>query len=225
MTRNINSTVTPVTSTGIPILYKAPSAAGGSHPGVEKQDGSLVNPDTRKLERVRLIGREIVIDLIGAVPKGKTPSCFSKDEWATVQLALSLRNALDDEEDELELEHALSLLEKKPASSSRGGASQELLWDVVALQEINTILSSARLAYWWDSRTKREKLRLGIFCPDFKTAVIVSSLFGDTFRICPRCHKPFFTTATNKMYCSERCQGAHRVARHRFRNKLKKGGR
>jgi len=174
------------------------------------------------------------MNIIEKAPKGKIPKFLTEDEWNSVQIAQSLRNALDDKKDEtkkrgrdeLELERALQLLKVNHVEASRGtrGSAPELLWDVIALEKLDAALSGARLIFWWDGRSENERLSLGIYCHDFKTALIVSCLFGDTFRICPRCRKPFFTQSANKKYCSERCQGAHRVANHRFREKIRKQG-
>jgi len=167
------------------------------------------------------VNREDVLRVLEETPAGKTPRGFREDEWRIVQAAYSLKNALDPknaEKDELELEHAFQLLGINYPTGSRGGRSQEL-WEVVALDKLTDILSSARLIYWIDDRRGKGQLSPGIYCPNFKAAVIVSALFGDSFRICPKCRTVFFGGNT---YCTLKCQGAHRVARHRARQRVKK---
>jgi uncharacterized C2H2 Zn-finger protein len=196
--------VTPVTAESLPVLYKSPEG---------KQDGFGVT-DGNRFRPLRVISREDVLTVLDETPKGKVPGFLKEDEWRVVQAAHSLQNALDG--DKLELEKALTLLNINYPKESHGGASQEL-WDVVALGALAESLSAARLVFWFDDRTN--VMSPGIYCPDFKTAVIVSSLFGDTFHICPKCRKVFFA---EKTYCSLSCQGAHRQARWRASKKTNK---
>jgi uncharacterized C2H2 Zn-finger protein len=204
--RNSKRRVTSVTATGLPVLYKS---LEGKQDGFGVVDGSGFRP-------LRVISREHVLSVLAETPSGKVPRSLSEDEWRVVQAAHSLQNALDAHGDKLELEHAFTLLNINYPKASRGGASEEL-WEVVALGKLAKILSAARLVFWFDDRTNQ--LSPGIYCPDFKTAVIVSSLFGDTFHICPKCRKVFFA---KKTYCSLSCQGAHRQARYRAAKKTSK---
>jgi hypothetical protein len=189
----------------LPVLFKTSEG---------RQDGFAIYPGSRKLTPVMCVNREDVLRVLTESQPGKRPKSFQEQEWNFIQAAHSLRNALgreDGVQDELELEKAFQFLGINYPSTSRGGSAADL-WSVVALDRLGESLSPARLVFWFDDRTN--ELLPGIYCPDFKTAVITSFLLGDEFHICPRCRKVF---TGPKTYCSTRCQGAHRVARFRAR--------
>jgi hypothetical protein len=191
----------------------------------------------------------MVLKMLAETSKGASPGPLTEDEWNILQAAHSLKNAIEND-DGLELARAFDLLKIDYANASRSGDSSDLR-DVVALDQLTKILPAVKLVYWFDDREaqralmelkrlgrrsdersealraelhrviKERRLSPGIYCPDLKTAVIVASLFGDSFRICPKCRKVFFAT---KIYCSPRCEGSHRVARWRARKETRKGG-
>jgi len=200
MKRNIKNGVTSVTAEVLPILI---ATKQGQQDGFG-MDGSRMIP-------VKIVSREQMLALVRETPRGKTPRFLTDDEWRAVQAAHSLRNGL--EGDELELSHAFDLLNLGYSPSSRGGSAQEL-WQVIALQRLAALMSDAKVVFWFDDR--ENQLTPGIFCPNRRAAVILPLLFGDSFHICPRCRKPFFSRNT---YCSTQCQNAHRVARWRKKNR------
>lgn len=96
------------------------------------------------------------------------------------------------------------------------------LHEMLLAQVIGEIMSPARLVYWFNA--KRNRMETGIYCPDLRTAVLVELVIGDSFRICPQCRTTFWGEG-DQVCCSFKCREAHRVARHRARQKTKKGGR
>lgn len=81
-------------------------------------------------------------------------------------------------------------------------------------QFLSKFLSRARFVYWVP--VKSSKPQPAIYCPDLYMAYVVDLLLGRTLRICPHCGTTFKRRKNQpKDYCSLRCQGAHRQARHR----------
>jgi hypothetical protein len=72
-----------------------------------------------------------------------------------------------------------------------------------------------------------ESFRPAIYCPDMKVALYIHNFFiaplaGPGFRICPYDGEQFFQKQPNQDYCCPAHREAHRVARHRAKNKEKK---
>lgn len=97
---------------------------------------------------------------------------------------------------------------------------------------ISLALAKAHLVCWakWrlktaeeDAKTPRRQRRaVGIYCPDYKTAIAAKLILGHV-RICIHCRRPFIptSTSTDQKYCGDSCGAAHRTARSRA-HKLKR---
>src|SRR5262249_44351545 len=92
---------------------------------------------------------------------------------------------------------------------------------------ISYALAGARLVCWqhWklataetDKRPRYLKRAMGIYCPDYKTAVSAKMILGSV-RICFRCHRPFIAERPKHNCCSGEGRDAHRLARWRARKK------
>lgn len=84
-------------------------------------------------------------------------------------------------------------------------------------QIVSKVTDGARIVLWFSEKNKT--FLPGIFCPDWKTAVFVHSVFG-RIRSCPKCNTLFIPPKRDMLYCSPAHREAHRVARWRA---LKKG--
>lgn len=96
-------------------------------------------------------------------------------------------------------------------------------------QLISHALANARLVCWghWKLATAERDARrplhqrraIGIYCPDWKTAIVAKMILG-SIRICFRCHKPFIAKRPKQNCCIAGCREAHRLARWRAKKKL-----
>jgi hypothetical protein len=81
-------------------------------------------------------------------------------------------------------------------------------------------LKSVRLVMWFAE--KEGRFLPALYCPDWKTAAFAFTFTGG-IRVCqnPKCSK-VFVGKDNVTYCKPPCREAHRVARWRHRQELKK---
>ena len=69
-----------------------------------------------------------------------------------------------------------------------------------------------------DRRSLRERRAIGLYCPDYKTAIAAKMILGN-IRVCFRCKRAFIAKRPKQNCCSAECREAHRVARWRARKK------
>ena len=99
---------------------------------------------------------------------------------------------------------------------------------------VNQQLCPARLVYWrigknfdlFDPNShamvKVPQFGLGIFCPDYKTAMIVKLMLSKLVRVCPYCGGMFEPRRSDQLYCSARHRDAQRLARWREEQERKR---
>jgi hypothetical protein len=202
--------------------------------------GTLVDAETGFLKTLRVVARGEV--------SGKLRAAFSEDQLDWFIAIASLIDALRKNDNYaakkffarlLVLYHDAKTLHPKPRKTRSEKDEEVQLTHPEAEQLLRTkpelsavwvtrflgkFLSRARLVYW--VRNGSSTPEPGMYCPDFYMAIVVHVLLGRAFRICPHCGVTFATGRPKqpKNYCSLRCQGAHRVARFRARNKNEKEG-
>jgi len=94
--------------------------------------------------------------------------------------------------------------------------------------QVSQALDSVRLVLWWSGT----EFRPALYCPDLKgalyTFVLMKTVAGRGFGICPFCGVFFVQTRSDQNYCSIAHREAHRVARWRAakaKKSKKKGGK
>ena len=99
----------------------------------------------------------------------------------------------------------------------KGTAKRDPRW--LLSVEISTVIQDAKIVLWWT----RNEFKPAIWCPDVKTAFYVHAIMG-AFRICLHCSEPFLPQRPDQDYCSVAHREAHRVARWRSKQKIRKTG-
>jgi len=93
---------------------------------------------------------------------------------------------------------------------------------------VSEALGSVRLVLWWSGT----KFRPALYCPDLKSAlytfVLMKTVAGQSWGVCPFCGLLFVKSRRNQDYCSIAHREAHRVARWRaakVSNSKERGGK
>jgi hypothetical protein len=93
---------------------------------------------------------------------------------------------------------------------------------------VSEALASVRLVLWWSG----SQFRPALYCPDLNSAlytfVLMKTVAGQSWGVCPFCGLLFVKSRRNQDYCSIAHREAHRVARWRaakVSKSKKKGGK
>jgi hypothetical protein len=139
---------------------------------------------------------------------------LSDAEWRELRGLCSFQIALA-KGDQLACQEAMFLITGERWPELMTGSAEEFAQ--LATEFLTDSIERVRLVYWLEHKSKQ--VGVGLYCPDFKTAVAVHLLLAGAFRVCPRCHKTFAVRHPKQMCCSIECREAHRVARWRARQK------
>jgi hypothetical protein len=216
MVRNtVHSVTAGNDSTVLPVLVPA---------GETQANGMGFEPKTRKVRRFRVLTEK---ELDAAIKKDKNEHKFFS------VIAINALKTAREKKDPLALAMASAWLRygrplsPEEISEARSVAARSTKidwesWDDVLMSQISHILSPARLIYWFEEGSGQ--LKPALYCPNPQTAIAVQAihmLLGGV-SICPHDQKVF---TGNKQCCSFDCREAHRVARHRAKQRAKEGGR
>jgi hypothetical protein len=96
---------------------------------------------------------------------------------------------------------------------------------ILTLMEAFTAgLSRARFVVWWSD--DEGKLIPGLYCPDIVTGLYALAMWSSGnvggWAICQRCRKGFMRRRARQLYCSQSCQVATAMQRHRHKLKCAK---
>lgn len=95
---------------------------------------------------------------------------------------------------------------------------------IALCEAFTTGLSKTRFVVWWSDDDG--KLVPGLYCPDIVTGLYALAMWSSGnvggWAICQRCRKGFMRRRARQLYCSQSCQVATAMQRHRHKLKCAK---
>jgi hypothetical protein len=127
---------------------------------------------------------------------------------------------MDVAEDRLSGKKLIAMMEQYAGLRPGKTARQDAKW--LLSYTVSMEFKEARLVLWWSD----QKFRPALWCPDMKTAyysrILLGVVGGKGFGVCPKCGVLFVRNRPDQTYCMVKHREAHRVARWRAMQSLKK---